>query len=65
LPLTGPLQVIVPLSPFVFTVPELGELESPGETTASYSKVHGVPPAPLAGPAGISPTDSTAAPINK
>src|SRR2546423_5799038 len=41
------------------------ELEIPGEMTASYSKVHGVPPAPLAWPAGIAPTASNAAPINK
>src|SRR5438067_9818317 len=33
--------------------------------TPSYSKVHGVPPAPLAWPAGIAPTASNAAPINK
>src|SRR5207302_5985300 len=65
LPLTGPLQVIVPVSPLVVRVPELGDVVSPGEATTSNSKVHGVPDAPLAWPAGSAPASRNATPINK
>jgi hypothetical protein len=44
---------MVPVSPLVVFVPELGDVVSPGVAVTSASKVHGVPLAALAGAVGV------------
>ena len=59
MPLTGPAQAAVP-SFSDPTVPELPEVERPGEATTSSSNVHDVPEAaPAAGPVVVVPSVNT------